>query len=208
MVGIRRIAAAVVVIAAALLALSCRSAAPRAAACGNETLTAYPALLVLAPHPDDEVLGFAGLVDAYLRAGKPVTVVVTTDGDAYCEACRFWKNSSVTGPMCTAEELSNFATAEIDSLAEVRRSVRPIRRRRVRAHRHSYKDSPAPAVPGTSSRRSQCSSYARELPRRQPRAETGPRRSGGARIGRGRRGRGGRRASASSRSALRAAAQR
>ena len=125
MVGTRRIAAALVVSAAALLALSCRSAAPRtdlAPRCGNEVLTAYPALLVLAPHPDDEVLGFAGLIDAYLRASKPVTVVVTTDGDAYCEACRFWKNSSVTGPMCTAEELSNFATAEIDSLAEVRRS--------------------------------------------------------------------------------------
>jgi LmbE family N-acetylglucosaminyl deacetylase len=38
-----------------------------------------------------------------------VTVVVVTDGDAYCEACRFWKNGSVNGAMCTAAELSNFA---------------------------------------------------------------------------------------------------
>jgi LmbE family N-acetylglucosaminyl deacetylase len=67
---------------------------------------------VLAPHPDDETLGFTGLIEAYVRAGKPVHVVVITDGDAYCEACRFWKNSSVDGPMCTAEELSNFATPE------------------------------------------------------------------------------------------------
>jgi LmbE family N-acetylglucosaminyl deacetylase len=125
MIPARRTATALIVSAAVLLGVSCRSAAPGAAvatSCDNEALTAHPALLVLAPHPDDETLGFTGLIDAYLRAGKPVTVVVVTDGDAYCEACRFWKSNSVTGPMCSAEELSNFATAEIDSLAEVRRS--------------------------------------------------------------------------------------
>lgn len=90
--------------------------------CDNEALTGYPALLVLAPHPDDEALGFTGLVDAYLRAGKPVSVAVVTDGDAYCEACQFWKNSSFAGPTCTAEDLSNFATAEVDSFAEIRRT--------------------------------------------------------------------------------------
>lgn len=100
----RRIAAVLIV----FLSLGCRSAAP-APGCGNDALTAYPALLVLAPHPDDETLGFAGLIDAYLQAGKPVTVVVVTDGDAYCEACRFWKSSSVGGPMCSAAELADFA---------------------------------------------------------------------------------------------------
>lgn len=105
------------------LTLSCRSGGGAAATgCDNSALTAYPALLVIAPHPDDETLGFAGLIDAYSHAGKPVSVVVVTDGDAYCDACRFWKSSSVDGPMCTAAELSNFATAEVDSLAEVRRS--------------------------------------------------------------------------------------
>jgi LmbE family N-acetylglucosaminyl deacetylase len=125
MIATGRTTAALILSTAALLALSCRSARPGGAAaprCDNEVLTAYPALLVLAPHPDDETLGFAGLIDAYVRAGKPVSVVVVTDGDAYCEACRFWKNSSVAGPMCSAEELSNFATPEIDSFAEVRRS--------------------------------------------------------------------------------------
>jgi LmbE family N-acetylglucosaminyl deacetylase len=117
--------AALILSAVVLLPLACRSARPDAAAatsCDNGLLGGYPALLVLAPHPDDETLGFAGLIDAYLRAGKPVSVVVVTDGDAYCEACRFWKSSSVAGPMCSAEELSNFATPEIDSFAEVRRS--------------------------------------------------------------------------------------
>ena len=121
----RRTAAALLLGAAVLAALSCRSAGPGAAAaasCGNEVLTAHPALLVLAPHPDDETLGFAGLIDAYLAAGKPVSVVVVTDGDAYCEACRFWKNGTVSGPTCSAAELSNLATPEIDSFAEVRRS--------------------------------------------------------------------------------------
>ena len=96
-------------------------AAPPAPACDNAQLERYDGLLVLAPHPDDEVLAFAGLVDAYLRQGKPVEVVVVTDGDAYCEACRFWKSGSVEGPLCTAEELSNLATAAVDSFAEVRR---------------------------------------------------------------------------------------
>ncbi|HEY6137794.1 MAG TPA: PIG-L family deacetylase [Thermoanaerobaculia bacterium] len=111
LVARRTIAALILVI----VALSCRSARSGSAmTCDNDALTAYPALLVLAPHPDDETLGFAGLIDAYVRAGKPVSVVVVTDGDAYCEACRFWKSSTVTGPMCTAAELSSFA--------EVRRS--------------------------------------------------------------------------------------
>ena len=107
---------AIAALIAGALLFSCRSARSGAAAasCENDALTAYPALLVLAPHPDDETLGFAGLIDAYVRAGKPVSVVVVTDGDAYCEACRFWKSGSVSGPMCTAEELSSFA--------EVRRS--------------------------------------------------------------------------------------
>ncbi len=95
---------------------------PRTPACANEQLVAYDALLVLAPHPDDEVLGFAGLINAYLEQDKPVEVVVTTDGDAFCTACQFWKNSSFSGPTCDAEDLSNLGTPEIDSFAEVRRA--------------------------------------------------------------------------------------
>jgi len=107
MIVSRRAAAALLVSAAVLLTLSC-STAPALPHCDDSRLTAYPALVVLAPHPDDETLGFAGLIDAYLRAGKPVRVVVVTDGDAYCEACRFWKTGTVNGAMCSAAELSNF----------------------------------------------------------------------------------------------------
>src|SRR5688500_8619230 len=91
-----RIAASLIIFAI----VSCRTATAPTKSCDNEALTAHPALLVLAPHPDDEALGFTGLIDAYLQAGKPVTVVVVTDGDAYCDACRFWKSSTMTGPMC------------------------------------------------------------------------------------------------------------
>jgi len=37
-------------------------------------------LLVLAPHPDDEVIGCGGLLALHLREGRPVHVVVATDG--------------------------------------------------------------------------------------------------------------------------------
>ncbi len=89
--------------------------------CANDELLAYDGLLVLAPHPDDESLGFGGLAATYRAQGKPVTEVVVTDGDAYCEACRLWKSNSVHGPTCTGIELSNLATPEVDSFAEVRR---------------------------------------------------------------------------------------
>jgi len=39
-------------------------------------------LLVLAPHPDDEVLGAAGMIEAAVRRGADVRVVVATDGEA------------------------------------------------------------------------------------------------------------------------------
>ena len=37
-------------------------------------------LLVLAPHPDDEVIGCGGVVFQHLREGRPVRVAVATDG--------------------------------------------------------------------------------------------------------------------------------
>ena len=45
-------------------------------------------MLVLAPHPDDEVLGAAGLMAETLRHGERATVVVATDGGANAEGER------------------------------------------------------------------------------------------------------------------------
>lgn len=39
-------------------------------------------LVVVAPHPDDEVLGVAGLLLHAAQAGVPVTIVAVTDGEA------------------------------------------------------------------------------------------------------------------------------
>jgi len=90
--------------------------------CDNAELTNFDGLLILAPHPDDEILGFTGLAGEFVRQGKPVRTVVVTDGDAYCDACTFWTTGSINGKTCDALTLSNLETAEIDSLAEVRQA--------------------------------------------------------------------------------------
>jgi LmbE family N-acetylglucosaminyl deacetylase len=105
-----------------LLADASGGAATPAVSCDNDQLTAFDGLLVVAPHPDDETLGFAGLLTAYRLKGKPVRTVVATDGDAYCVACAFWKSGSTHGATCDADDLSNLATPDVDSFAELRRS--------------------------------------------------------------------------------------
>lgn len=97
-------------------------APPPEPVCNNQELTAYDGLLVFSPHPDDESLAFSGLTSAYREQGKRVEVVVVTDGDAFCEACMFWKTGSMRGETCSAKDLSNFATPAVDSFAEVRRT--------------------------------------------------------------------------------------
>jgi LmbE family N-acetylglucosaminyl deacetylase len=58
-------------------------AAWRAAACScPEWSPTSTALLVIAPHPDDETLGAGGLMYAMSRGGCPVTVLSVTDGEA------------------------------------------------------------------------------------------------------------------------------
>ncbi|MCB9832226.1 MAG: PIG-L family deacetylase [Planctomycetes bacterium] len=44
------------------------------------TALATGSLLVVAPHPDDEVIGAAGLIMGHVDAGRPVTLVVLSDG--------------------------------------------------------------------------------------------------------------------------------
>ncbi len=43
-------------------------------------------LLILAPHPDDEILGCGGLIQRALRRRAKVTVVIATNGDAFTPA--------------------------------------------------------------------------------------------------------------------------
>jgi LmbE family N-acetylglucosaminyl deacetylase len=51
-------------------------------------VTSDTRLLVVAPHPDDEVLGAAGLMQRVREAGGTVHVVYLTDGDGYPEGTR------------------------------------------------------------------------------------------------------------------------
>lgn len=39
-------------------------------------------LIVVSPHPDDEVLGAGGLIHTWAALGRPVTIVSVTDGEA------------------------------------------------------------------------------------------------------------------------------
>jgi LmbE family N-acetylglucosaminyl deacetylase len=89
-------------------------APPVSGGCQNEELTSYDELLLLVPHPDDEVLGFAGLASEFIRLKKPVSIVIVTDGDGYCDACAFWKNIGRTEIMsewdpCSEADLAQFA---------------------------------------------------------------------------------------------------
>jgi LmbE family N-acetylglucosaminyl deacetylase len=51
-------------------------------------ISADTRLLIVAPHPDDEVLGAAGLIQKVHQAGGAVHVVYLTDGDGYPEGVR------------------------------------------------------------------------------------------------------------------------
>jgi len=101
---------------------------PAAPACLNEALTAYDGLLLIVPHPDDEVLGFAGLMSEFIRLGKPVSIVIVTDGDGYCDACAFWKNIGRTATMsewapCDEADLARFASIRRDESAAAQKAL-------------------------------------------------------------------------------------
>ena len=63
---------------------------PPAAAPGERTLTVPAAtrLLVIAPHPDDEVLSAAGLMQRVHEGGGAIRVVYLTNGEGYPEGVR------------------------------------------------------------------------------------------------------------------------
>lgn len=66
-----------------LLALAARAAGAAPPAAADPALTIGPAttLLVIAPHPDDETLCCAGVIQRVLRAGGHVSIVWVTSGD-------------------------------------------------------------------------------------------------------------------------------
>ncbi|HET7042023.1 MAG TPA: PIG-L family deacetylase, partial [Gemmatimonadales bacterium] len=71
---------------AALLLAGCRTLAPSSPApatpAGPVALQESDRILVLVPHPDDEVLGAGGVLREAVRRGLPVRVVFLTNGDS------------------------------------------------------------------------------------------------------------------------------
>jgi LmbE family N-acetylglucosaminyl deacetylase len=70
-------------------------------------------IMVVSPHPDDEVLGFSGVLFSARKRGQNAHVVIATDGQAYCEACAFWKTAHPPrtdhgDEECTLAELAEF----------------------------------------------------------------------------------------------------
>ena len=70
------------------LAVALAAAPARAAATGP--------VLVVAAHPDDETLGFAGVIESAIAAGRPVYVAVVTNGAAV--------SSPISAPVCGAAD--------------------------------------------------------------------------------------------------------
>ena len=77
-------------LAAALVALTiaCAGESSKTIPELDVPLTAATRLLVFAPHPDDETLGAAGLIQRVRKAGGAVRVVLMTSGDAFAETRR------------------------------------------------------------------------------------------------------------------------
>jgi LmbE family N-acetylglucosaminyl deacetylase len=72
----------VALLAAAAVAVRAGAAAPSAAAPSLPRFDAQTSLLVVAPHPDDETLCCAGVIQRVVRAGGRASVVWITSGDA------------------------------------------------------------------------------------------------------------------------------
>lgn len=75
----------------------------------GEAPTTPSRLVVIAPHPDDEVLGAGGLLVRYSQLGVPLTVVAVTDGEA----------SHASSVLITPEELRHRRVLEREAAFEV-----------------------------------------------------------------------------------------
>ncbi|MEI6900848.1 MAG: PIG-L family deacetylase [Bacteroidota bacterium] len=85
----------------------------------NDHFLKSKAVIIVAPHPDDEILGFAGIIYDAVKRGKRVQVVVVTNGDGYGSACFFRKNGFPKedkenhGEPCSREDLELYGMTRI-----------------------------------------------------------------------------------------------
>ena len=59
----------------------------RILSCGKRRLPIKESILIIAPHPDDEVLGCSGLIQRVLGEGKQVDVVILSGGGKSHSGC-------------------------------------------------------------------------------------------------------------------------
>lgn len=77
-------------------------------------------IIIVAPHPDDEVLGFAGIIYDAIKMGKTVKVVLLTNGEGYGSACYFWMNgwpaedTTHRGVGCSPSNLEEFGKVRVE----------------------------------------------------------------------------------------------
>jgi LmbE family N-acetylglucosaminyl deacetylase len=69
-------------------------------------------VIVIVPHPDDEILGFGGVIYRALRDGATVLVILVTNGDADGDGCYIWRNGcprdSCPGSPNTRDEAESY----------------------------------------------------------------------------------------------------
>jgi len=80
--------------------------------------------VIVAPHPDDEVLGCGGLLQALSRAGNPLLLISVTDGDASHPGSRRWPVERLVQarPLESAEALRRLQI-DVDALPWIRAAL-------------------------------------------------------------------------------------
>jgi len=95
----RRRGLAALVVLAGVLSAAARPATPGVEPGGSGVgLNRDDRVLVLAPHPDDETLGCAGIIQKAVRLGIPVRVVIATYGDDNEWSFLVYRKRPVIGP--------------------------------------------------------------------------------------------------------------
>jgi len=116
-------------------------------------LPAARRVLVLAPHPDDEVFGCGGCIARYAEAGADVRVLVLSDGGGYLdgaerdERVRTRRRSTRSGKSPASAMMTSAGGAAGATLAAAARMTSSSRSRRRRLRRRSEQQAVrAPAV--------------------------------------------------------------
>ena len=86
-----------------LLALLAATAVPQ-----TLTVTGDTRLLVIAPHPDDEILGAGGLIHRVHEAGGAVRVVYLTDGDGYRDGVKLEEHGKNKGKKLSSGDYKDY----------------------------------------------------------------------------------------------------